>query len=743
MTGSKVTRRRFLRESGVGIGKGLILACGLPLAGTLVARRASASDKGLGQGTSDFSPSAFISIGADRKIRLFCHRSEMGQGTRTAMAMLIAEELEVDLDQVEVVQAEGHERYGDQGTEGSQSVIKNWLPLRELGAIAREMLVAAAAQRWEAPASECTAARAQVHHRKSGRVLDYFAVAQAASAIPVPKAPKLKERSEFRIVGKPSAGVDLARVTAGAPHFGIDAHLDGMLHASVERCPQVGGRIRSVERKAEALAVPGVRRVIRLPALGTPLVTEEAVAVVADSTWAALQGRKAVRVNWKAAPQPSSSELARAMEERVRQPGKVYRSWGDFESTRAGAARTLEATYRAPYLVHATMEPPSCLARVDARGCEIWAPTQDPQGARKAAAALLKLPLEKVRVNVTWLGGAFGRKSQVDFVLEAVALARETRRPVKVTWTREDEIRHGFYHAVSVQALAATLDSSGKISGWRHRSVFPSIMKLFDPTQTEPGDWELALGASNFPYRIPNFACEGAPAESPVRVGWLRSVCNLFHAFAVNGFVDEIAQATGKDPVELRLELLKPHGVPDWDAKTTNPYDSGRLARVIELAAREGGWGRMLPTGHGMGFASHYSFQTHVAMTLEADVFPTEAPVAVRVKRVHCAVDCGSMVNPDMVRSQLEGSIVFGLSAALHGRISLKGGAVEQSNFHDYPVLRMSECPEIHVHLLESDRPPSGAGEPGVPPVAPALAGAIFAATGKRVRELPIARQFA
>ncbi|MEK7692371.1 MAG: molybdopterin cofactor-binding domain-containing protein [Bdellovibrionota bacterium] len=458
--------------------------------------------------------------------------------------------------------------------------------------------------------------------------------------------------------------------------------------------------------------------------------------VVARHTWAALQGRRKLKIVWDLPENPEGSpELNAKLEAALDREGKSYRSEGDIEAALASAPTKLTARYRTPFLVHAPMEPPACTALVTDTGCEIWAPTQNPQRARSEAAKTLGLSESKVTVHVTLLGGGFGRKSQPDFVLEAVAIAAELKgKPVKLTWTREDEIRHGFYHAESAHRLDAGIDVAGKLVAWRHRSAFPTIQSLFTTLNLNPGDFEMKMGATTLPYAIPNLSVEGVSEPSEVRIAWLRAVCNLFHSFAINSFLDEIAHAKAVSPVDLRLQLLKPHGILPSDAKSDFPLDTGRMARVIEKVATASEFSRPRKKGMGVGFASHFSFFSYVAAAVEAQVVEGN----IQVTAIDCSIDCGRMVNPDTVRAQMEGAMVFGLSLALHGKITLDKGVVRQSGFHDYPLLRMAEMPKIRVHLIESEAHPAGVGEPGVPPVAPALANAVFAATGKRLRELPL-----
>ncbi|HEY6548108.1 MAG TPA: molybdopterin cofactor-binding domain-containing protein, partial [Vicinamibacteria bacterium] len=475
------------------------------------------------------------------------------------------------------------------------------------------------------------------------------------------------------------------------------------------------------------------------------------LAVIADHTWAALQGRKALKVAWNPGPEASHNSVAyrKELEAKASQPAKVVRKRGDVDAALGSAAKRVSALYYTPHLTHSAIEPPAALASVRDGSCEIWACTQDPMGARKEVATTLGLPVEKVTVHVTLLGGGFGRKSKPDFILEAALLAQKIGQPVKVTWTREDEIQHGFYHSVSAQHLEAGLDATGTTVAWRHRTVFPTIASTFDGKTEYPPNWELGLGFTDLPFDVPNLRLENAPIAPHVRIGWLRSVANIYHAFAIGSFADELAHAAGADPKDYLLKLVGPprhvdlkadgSDDPNYSGKLEDyPVDTGRLRRVIEMAAKGAGWGRKLPKGRGLGIAAHRSFLTYVAVVAEVSV---DARGTAKVEEVHIAFDCGTFVNRDTVIAQAEGAVIFALSGTLLGKITTKAGAIEQSNFHDYPLARITDAPrKIQVHLVESDAPPAGVGEPGVPPVAPALANAIFAATGERRRELPLER---
>jgi isoquinoline 1-oxidoreductase beta subunit len=733
--------REFLELTGLGAGA-LVL-------GLRPARAWAAAD------ARAFRFDLFVSLDGSGQVEIVAHRSEMGQGIRTALPMVVADEMDADFGRVRVVQALADERYGDQNTDGSHSVRDYFEPMRKVGATARSMLVTAAATAWGVPPSECLTSPHFVVHGATGRRLGYGELAERAAAVPAPDAAslKMKTRAQWRYIGKAQKLVDVPDIVTGRAVYGIDARTEGMLHASIERSPAVGGKPKTFDREA-ALKVPGVRDVVELEAahLSEGFKPLGGLAVVANHTWGALQGRKALKVTWDLGPEGSHDSAAyrKELEAKATQPAKVVRNRGDVDGALGKAARRVSALYYTPHLTHSSIEPPAALAAVGEGTCEVWACVQDPMGTRKEVAKALGLPVEKVTVHVTLLGGGFGRKSKPDFVVEAALLSRKVGRPVKVTWTREDEIQHGYYHSVSAQQLDAGLDAEGRTIAWRHRTVFPTISSTFDPKALAPPSGELGLGFSDVPFDVPNLRLENAPIAAHVRIGWLRSVANIYHAFAIGSFADELAHAAGADPRDYLLKLvgeprhvdLKADGSddPNYGASVVDyPLDTGRLRGVIELASKEAGWGRALPKGRGLGIAAHRSFLSYVAVVAEVSV---DARGTARVEEAHIAFDCGTFVNRDTVVTQAQGAVVFALSGALLGKITAKAGAIEQSNFHDYPLLRINETPRnIHVHLVESEARPTGVGEPGVPPVAPAVANAIFAATGERRRELPLGRR--
>lgn len=752
---SNLSRRGFLKgASATGV---LVLAATWGLPETFAEEKKFGAE-GMPHGAVD-DPKVYVSIAADGSVTVICNRSEMGQGVRTSLSMVVADELEADWARVKVQQAPADEaRFGNQDTDGSRSMRHWYEPMRRCGAAARTLLELAAAAQWKVPVSECHAQLHKVLHQPSGRELGYGELAAAASALPVPgrDSLRLKSPSEFRYIGKEaSRAIDGADIVNGRAVFGADVHFDGMLYAVIARPPVYGGKVKSVDSSA-ALKVPGVVKVVQIE--GRPLPSEfqplGGVAVVAKNTWAAIKGREALKIQWDDGPNAGYDSIAyrKELEAAALKPGKVVRSSGDLDDALAKADSTLEASYYLPHLSQSPMEPMVAVARFKDGQCEAWAPSQAPQVTRERVAERLGIPFEKVTVNITLLGGGFGRKSKPDFVVEAAVLAKEfPGQPIRVQWTREDDIHHSYFHTVSAEYLKAGLNQDGMPSGWLHRTVAPSITALFAPGMTHEAPFEIGMGVTNMAYAIPNLRLENPEAVAHARVGWYRSVSNIPHGFAIQSFIDELAHKAGQDPLKYQVKLLGPDRKIDprtlseeWnygESPERYPIDTARIRTVLETAAKAAGWGRELPKGRGLGLAVHYSFVTYVAAVIEVEV---KDDGTVIVHKADIAVDCGPQINPERIRSQFEGACVMGLGNAMVGEISFKDGKVQQDNFHMYEVARMSLAPkEVAVHLVTppGEVPLGGVGEPGVPPIAPALCNAIFAATGKRIRSLPVRYQ--
>jgi isoquinoline 1-oxidoreductase beta subunit len=716
-------RRDFLR-AGALFGGALVVAFTIPGSRARAAGSSTGSNSGsspdASTGATPFAPNAWLRIGADDSVTIIVDRSEMGQGIYTSLPMLIAEELEAEWSKVKIEPAPADPVYtnpllGAQGTGGSTSTRAAWLPLRQAGAAAREMLIDAAAKTWGVDRSECKAENGAIVHAKSGKSARFGALAEAASALPVPKDPPLKDPKDFKLLGIPGRRLDTPSKTDGSAQFSLDVRLPGMKYAVVARCPVMGGKLATFD-DTHAKTVPGVRAVIPI---------ESGVAVVADSTWQALKGRDALVVTWSEGKNAdlSSDSIHKSLVDRAEKPGALVRNDGDAEKALETAVKRVEAQYEVPFMAHATMEPMNCTADVRADGCDLYAPTQFQGWAQATAAAISGHPLEKVKVHTTLLGGGFGRRGEMDFIAESVQISKAIGAPAKVVWTRADDMQHDVYRPSTYTKLAAALDRNGKPLALWSRIVGPSIMTRVLPQLVQGGiDKTSTEGLADHPYAIPNVHVEYALHDLGVPVGFWRSVGNSQNGFILESFIDELADASGDDPLEFRRALLR---------------DKPRHKAVLEAAAKVAGWGRKMPEGSGLGIAVLESFGTFVAHVAEVSVVRDGR---FKVQHVWCAIDCGMTVNPDTIEAQMQGCIIWGLSM-LKGRITLDKGRVQQSNFHDFPIARIEETPKIDVMILKSAEAPGGCGEPGVPPLAPAVANAIFAACGKRVRRLPIVRE--
>jgi isoquinoline 1-oxidoreductase subunit beta len=699
------------------------------------------------------NPSMYVGIDTDGTVYIIAHRSEMGTTSRTSLPMILADELDADWKRVKLEQAIGDERYGSQDTDGSHSIREFFEPMRQAGATARMMLTQAAANQWGVPSSECKADLHTIVHSATGRRLGYGELASAAAKLPVPKLQdlKFKPKSEWRYIGKGSPSYDLSDVVTGKAVYGMDARMDGMVYASIQRPPVLGGKVKSFDDK-ETLKVQGVSQTVSIDPFQGPWGFQPlgGVAVIANNTWAAFKGRKSLQIHWDNGPNASydSDAYKKELQQTARASARVVRNQGDVDGAFAKGGKFIEAEYYVPHLAHAAMEPLVAVADFRDGKVTAWAPTQNPQAVQDTIAKALGIGKESVVCHVTLLGGGFGRKSKPDYVAEAAILSKKVGRPVKVVWTREDDIQFDYYHSVAAMYMKAAVDAKGKPIAWLQRSAFPPIGSMGDPKSNYGGDFELAMGSTDVPFNVPNLRVENGPATAHVRIGWLRSVANIYHAFGVQTFADELAHAAGRDPLDYMLELIGPPRVVDMsNAKNPNyggnydvyPNDTGRLRKVLEIAAEKSGWGkRKFAKGAGMGIAVHRSFLTYVANVVEVQVSDDGR---VHIPRVETVADAGLVTNPEAARAQFEGAAVFGTSIALSGSITATNGAIDQSNFDSYPVARMREAPlQTNVHLVDSDAPPAGIGEPGVPPFIPALCNAIFAATGKRVRELPLSK---
>lgn len=735
---SLVTRRDFLKSSAV-TASSLILPFRWPSRSYALARPPSSS----------FAPNAFLEIPTGGNVTIWCAKSEIGQGVRTSLPMIVAEELGCDWQRVSVAQADLDLQYGDQLTGGSLSVRTSYADLREAGAAAREMLLSAAAAEWKVSASECRAENSFIIHSSTQRKLAFERLIPAASALTPPADPPLKKPSDFTLIGKPTRRTDTKAKITGTAQFGMDTRIPGMLVASIERCPVYGGTPRRLNAD-KIKSMPGVRAVLEVPAVhlthhfgeesgpGSRNFTCSGVAVVADSTWAALQARKALEVEWSEPDfaEESTDSLGEQLAALTAKPATVIRNDGDFEKAHSIAITRLEAVYEVPFLAHATMEPVNCNAHVRGDSCELWAPTQIPGAAAEAVAKALGIPRDRVQVHVTFIGGGFGRRLIQDYAVEAALLSREVQAPIQVLWTREDDIHHDFYRPAARHLFRAGLDAQKNLVSWFHRAASPSIGQFYSGTGIS-ANAAAEVNGPDFPaFGVPNFRLEFGVAQSGMPLGYWRSVENSGNQFAISSFFDEAAHAAGRDPVEFFLSVLGPARKIDLGSNR-GMIDVARRRRVIELAAEKANWGKPVPKGTGRGAAAHFGYGSYVAQI--AEVSCDISCGTIRIQRVVCAIDCGTAINPLGVKAQMEGAINFGLGAALKSEITVSKGRVEQSNFHDYEVLRMSEAPaNIEVHIVPSREPPGGCGEPGVPPIAAALGNAIFAATGKRVRRLPM-----
>ncbi|HZD32103.1 MAG TPA: xanthine dehydrogenase family protein molybdopterin-binding subunit [Candidatus Angelobacter sp.] len=704
---SPISRRQFLVGSAVA-GTGLVIAFNLPHHGLRPG------------GKGGFAPNAYLHIAPDGKVTVVVARSEMGQGVRTALPMILAEELDANWTDIAIQQAGASTLFGDQTTGGSASVRTTWDPMRQAGAAAREMLVAAAAEKWGVAGTDCTTEKGFVLHSASSRRVAYGELVEQAAKLAVPKDPKLKDASQYKLVGKSTPRLDTPSKTNGTAEFGIDFRVPDMKYAFLARCPVIGGKVASHD-DSETRKVAGVTHVEK--------VGDYAVAVAADSVFAALQGRKALKVNWDDGPNQNldTASVFEVLRKAANDKGVSLQSVGDVA---AAKGRRVEAEYELPMLAHAPMEPENCFAHFLGSTCEIWAPTQVPQDVRDSVATAIGLKPENVHVNVTLMGGGFGRRLEHDYAVEAALVSKAINAPVQVMWTREDDMRFSTYRPPSLHHLSAVVDGQGAPDAFIHRLISPTI----SGQKGQPGDGGIDPDLKDeaaFLYLVPNLSVEYIAPSCAVPLAWLRSVYAAQAAFANESFLDELAHAAGKDPLEYRLHLLaEDKEITYFDTK----WHTGRLRGVLQLVAEKSGWGTPLPAGSFRGIAAHGCFGTYAAEVVEITISDGEP----HVERVVVAVDCGQVINPNILEQQLHSAVIFGLSAALRGQITVEHGQIQQANFDSYPILRNNEVPVIEGHFVESHEAPTGIGEPPVPPLAPALCNAIFAATRKRIRKLPI-----
>jgi CO/xanthine dehydrogenase Mo-binding subunit len=702
---SPLNRREFV-AAGVAAGAGLVVGFYLP--------------HGERSNRKVFSPSAYLRITPDNRITIVVARSEMGQGVRTALPMILAEELEADWKQIEIEQAGASTLYGDQTTGGSASVRTTWDPMRKAGAAAREMLISAAALTWGVPRSTCAAQNGNILHGASKRQLSYGELAAKAASLPIPTDVPLKQSKDYKIVGQRLARVDTPSKVKGEAVFGIDFRMPGMKYAVLSRCPTIGGKVLNFDDK-ESKKISGVSYAGK--------IGDSAVAVVADSVWGAMEGRRRLNLNWDDGPNKdlNTAAIMESLKQTAAKKGVSLYSAGDVSKA---AGRKVSAEYQLPFMAHAPMEPGNCTAHFQGSTCELWAPTQVPQDCRDSVAQAVGLDPERVKVNVTLMGGGFGRRLEHDYAVEAALVSKAVQAPVKVLWTREDDMRSSTYRPASLHQLTAVVDGAGWPVAFTHRIVAPSI----SGQKGQPGpngiDPDLPDEAA-FVYGLPNVSLEYVLAETVVPLGWMRSVYALQAAFASESFIDELAAAAGKDPLEYRLHMLsKDQDIPFF----ATTWHTARMRGVLQLAADKAGWTKPLPAGRFRGIACFACFSSYVAEVVEISM-ENETP---RVHRVVAAVDCGQVVNPSILEQQIPGGVVYALSNALRAKITIEKGRVVQGNFDDYAPLRMEETPVVEVYAVPSAEPPTGIGEPSVPPLAPALCNAIYVATKKRIRALPI-----
>lgn len=713
---TKMSRRSFLKATGITAG-GLVLGLSIP---SISSAKSAAAE---------FNPNAYIHLSENGDLLLFCGRCEMGQGISTALPAAVADEMEADWSRVTIEQGEGNEaKYGPQATGGSKSVVAMYKPMRKAGAAAKEMLILAAAKVWSVKASDCYAENHFVINKLNNKKLGYGELASLAANEVTPKKPKLKTKDQFKYIGKALDRHDQGKVVVGKRIYGVDTKLPGMKYAAVVHCPVLGGKLKSLDKTA-ALKVAGVTDVVEISPIKHPFSSIGAVAVVADNSWTAQQAVKKLVVEWDLGPNKvyNTKEYKAELVNNVEKPAELAFERGDLTKAFKSANKTVKATYTGGHLSHAPMEPNASVVSVTDTSCEVWASTQSPGDIQKVLAQLLGREEKDIYVNVMMAGGAFGRKFKCDYVHEAAVISQQIKAPVQLIWSREEDMQTGFYHSINAQHIEASLDADGQVTGWLHRAAFPSINSLFQPGLDRAPAGTLG-NVDKHPFGIKNYRSETGLAPAHTRIGWYRAVYAIFYGFAIATFVDELAQAAGKDTFSMLNSIYDANDDPKQAEQVK------RSKETLAVAVKHSSYGKKLPKGEGIGIAVHHSFKSYVAMVVHVKVDGDN----IKVLNVDCAIDCGQVLNTDGARAQMEGAVVMGMSLALATEISFKDGAVVNTNFHNYPVMRISDMPNVNVHIIDSDENPTGLGEPGVSPFAPALSNAIFAASGKRYRDLPM-----
>ncbi|MCO4798876.1 MAG: xanthine dehydrogenase family protein molybdopterin-binding subunit [Colwelliaceae bacterium] len=713
-----VSRRNFIKASGVATG-GLVLGIAIP-------SKAMAFG---GESKAAFNPNAFIHLQENGDLLLYCGRCEMGQGISTALPAAVADEMEADWSRVTVEQGDADEKYGPQGTGGSASIRVMFEPMREAGAAAKIMLVAAAAKVWGISSEECEAKKHFVYNNATGKKLSFGQLASLAASQPIPEKPQLKQKSDYNYIGKALPRHDQSQVVVGQRIYGVDTKMPGLKYAAITHCPVLGGKLKSFDKTA-AIAMKGVIDVIAIDPLALPFGSIGGVAVVADNTWTAQQALKQVKIEWDLGENVTYDTVAykQQLVKNVENPAEIATERGDLKAAFANASQTLKATYTGGHLSHSPMEPNASVVFVEKDKCEVWAATQAPAAIQDVLGKYLKREPKDIIVHVTMAGGAFGRKFKCDYVHEAAVLSEKLGVPIQLTWSREEDMRTGYYHSISAQHIEASLDEQGAVTGWLHRTAFPPIGSLFNPATVKPSKGDVSA-VDNYPFGLPNFRSEIGEAKAHTRIGWYRAVYAIFYGFSFSSFADELAYKAGKDPLTFLHQLYDANNIDEQKEQVS------RSKNALEIAAKQSGWYERdnLPKGQGIGLAVHYSFQSYVAMAVRVESDGEN----IKVLQVDCVIDCGQVLNKDGATAQMEGAVVMGMSLALSTEITFREGAVVNSNFHNYPVMRTSDMPHVNVHIVESEHKPTGLGEPGVAPFAPALSNAVFAASGKRYRDIP------